>query len=51
MKMKCDCEHAAQDEIHGKNIRVFNKTKKTPGNIYRCTVCLKEKPAQGETKQ
>jgi hypothetical protein len=35
-KIKCDCEHAQQDQMHGKGVRIGNLTGK--GN-YRCTVC------------
>lgn len=36
---KCSCEHAGQDSLHGKGMRVMNITKK---DLYRCTVCGKE---------
>jgi len=39
----CTCESKFQDEKYGKNMRVYNKTKKQDGKIYRCTVCGKEK--------
>lgn len=40
----CKCEHKAQDELHGKSKRVFNKTKKMAGTqaVWRCTVCKSE---------
>ncbi len=39
--MKCSCTHKAQDELHGKNMRVFNRTQKGTAGVpeYRCTVC------------
>ena len=41
MKVKCTCQHEAQDKLHGKNVRVANPTAKgSDGKIeYRCTVC------------
>jgi hypothetical protein len=40
----CKCNHAAQDEFHGKGKRVHNPCKKQgPGIGYRCTVCGDEK--------
>lgn len=39
----CTCTHKAQDKLHGKQKRVFNRTKKESGTIYRCTVCSREK--------
>ena len=41
--LKCVCTHKAQDKFHGKHMRVFNLTKKGGENIYRCTVCLRER--------
>jgi len=45
MKLKCSCTNKGQDELNGKQVRVFNETKKTSMNeiVYRCTVCLHEK--------
>ena len=40
--MQCTCKHEFQDEKYGKNRRVFNKTEKTPGEVWRCTICGKE---------
>ena len=37
MKSKCDCDHASQDKLHGKGIRVFNLCNKGA----RCTCCAK----------
>lgn len=37
--MKCDCNHPAQDEFHGKNNRVHNRGKAADS----CTVCGKKK--------
>jgi len=42
----CTCENEGQDYLHGKSIRVFNKTKE--GN-WRCTVCSSEK--SGRTRE
>lgn len=42
MISNCSCKHESQDNLHGKSMRVFNKTVKTDpkGNpIGRCTVC------------
>ena len=41
--LKCVCYHKAQDKLHGKQMRVFNLTKKGGENTYRCTVCLRER--------
>ncbi len=38
MVRKCFCEHKIQDKLHGKKMRVFNKTTKG----YRCVVCKRE---------
>lgn len=36
----CTCEHAAQDKMHGRGMRVFNSMVKAPdGQPWRCTVC------------
>lgn len=42
---KCSCEHAAQDSIHGKGYRVFNRRQNPKFLVptYRCTVCGREK--------
>lgn len=40
--MKCKCVHKAQDEFHGKGVRVFNSLAKAKGGdqqLWRCTVC------------
>jgi len=37
MKSKCDCDHASQDKLYGKGIRVFNLCNKGA----RCTCCAK----------
>ncbi|ARM71097.1 hypothetical protein pVco7_gp108 [Vibrio phage pVco-7] len=42
MKVKCDCKHEGQDELHGKGMRVANKISSKDGNMVRCTVCKKE---------
>lgn len=36
---QCECNHEDQDKMYGKGNRVFNKTAKTPGTSYRCTIC------------
>jgi len=33
------CMHEYQDTLYGAQKRVCNQTTKTPGNVYRCTVC------------
>lgn len=35
---KCNCEHIAQDMLHGKGNRMMNPCNKG----FRCTVCGKE---------
>ena len=40
--LRCDCEHAGQDKLHGRRLRVHNKMTKAE-NTWRCTVCKKEK--------
>ena len=42
----CTCEHKDQDEMYGKGQRVHNLGTKT--NVWRCTVCLKEKSIKGQ---
>lgn len=39
--LPCICQHKAQDELHGKGNRVYNKTT----SQYRCTVCAALKNA------
>ncbi len=43
--MQCTCESEYQDKKYGKNMGLFNETGKgkTGPEIYRCTVCGKEK--------
>ena len=44
MILKCTCIHPAQDRLHGIGNRVHNKlTRTTGGQLYRCTVCKKER--------
>ncbi len=42
-KVKCSCEHKAQDEMHGKGVRIANATAKQDDKggtaDVRCTVC------------
>ena len=40
---KCTCVHPFQDGRYGKGMRVFNKTIKVKPDVYRCTVCKKER--------
>ena len=37
--IRCNCNHAYQDNRYGKKMRVMNLTKEKPGPIFRCTVC------------
>lgn len=37
--MSCSCKSEFQDGRYGHGRRVFNRTKKLFGSIYRCTVC------------
>ena len=41
MVMECkNCKpHPFQDQKYGNRKRVHNKTKKSEGTVYRCTVC------------
>ena len=41
--MACNCVNQHQDKIHGVGKRVFNRTAKTDGKTYRCTVCSTER--------
>lgn len=43
MILTCTCSNEGQDKLHGKKKRVFNRTRKSDGKLFRCTVCLKEK--------
>lgn len=46
MISKCVCGSKGQDKLHGKKMRVFNKTAKGSTSEYatfRCTVCKSEK--------
>jgi hypothetical protein len=43
----CSCEHEYQDKLYGKYHRVHNQTKKQDGQVWRCTVCSKERTEQG----
>jgi hypothetical protein len=49
MVLPCTCQHAAQDQFHGKGNRVHNWAKKNGG--WRCTVCKSVKPATAEQKK
>lgn len=43
--VSCTCQHAAQDEMHGKGIRVatpVNTQQKKNLFVVRCTVCGRE---------
>lgn len=39
----CNCNNEFQDKRYGKRKRVFNKTMKLNGTVYRCTVCKNER--------
>ena len=40
--MKCTCEHAWQNKVYGKSMRVFNGSEKEKGK-FTCTVCSSTK--------
>lgn len=42
MKINCNCDCKGQDALHGKGVRIGNKTSNKDGNVYRCTSCQKE---------
>lgn len=35
--MTCSCQHASQDELYGKGLRLWNRLGES--DSYRCTVC------------
>lgn len=39
----CTCEHKAQDEMYGKNMRVHNVSPPKGGSLAFCTVCAPNK--------
>ena len=41
--MMCTCNHASQDAMYGKGMRVFNACGTKRDTRYRCTVCGKER--------
>ena len=46
MIRSCACIHLGQDKLHGKGMRVHNRTRKVDGQErpdggWRCIVCLK----------
>lgn len=45
--MTCSCANAGQDKLHGKGVRVYNRTKTAQGQTpqWRCTVCGAKKEA------
>ena len=49
--LRCTRNHPAQDPMHGVNMRVHNPTKKKQGDrqVWRCTVCGKERAAGKES--
>lgn len=47
--LKCTCEHAAQDALYGKQMRVCNEMAKAPGSA-RCTVCKSVVGGSGASK-
>lgn len=47
--IKCACQHAGQDRLHGSQMRVHNQTSKPKAQanksgavFFRCTVCGRE---------
>lgn len=41
--LKCNCENEFQDEIYGKNVRLFNeKLANGKNNGWRCATCKRE---------
>lgn len=47
--LTCECKHIGQDEMYGKDHRVFNSAIGTGGKtVWRCTVCGKEVDRRGE---
>ena len=45
--LPCKCTHPSQDKLHGKGMRVHNRTKQSKQAAeqrWRCTVCRDEKP-------
>jgi len=43
MILKCSCNDTWTDKKYGNAMRVHNKTSKTNPQMYRCTVCKKER--------
>lgn len=43
-EMQCNCKSEFQDQLYGKNMRLFNSRGDNKGKTtgYRCTVCGKE---------
>lgn len=39
VEKQCSCQHEYQDQVYGKNTRLFNTSKE--GKEARCTVCGK----------
>lgn len=48
MTLSCGCEYSYQDGVYGYRKRHHNKMVKL--NMYRCTVCGKERSCLGEDK-
>jgi len=48
MVLRCFCEHAGQDELHGDDKRVHNEMAPKPKmpTRYRCTVCKRDRTAK-----
>lgn len=45
--LSCKCAHKHQDQLHGKDNRVFNKCKPQGTQpVYRCTVCAAERASK-----
>lgn len=52
MIIACNCKHESHDRLYGKGRRLHNKTKKggTGPTLYRCTVCVKLRTADGKER-
>jgi hypothetical protein len=46
----CTCQHADQDKIYGKGMRLFNE-RANPDKPPRCTVCRAEHKSAGAPKK
>ncbi len=52
MKTTCTCNNPGQDALHGKGVRIFNRTAKKRGDTFehRCTVCGATRTVEGKKK-